>query len=213
MTLLNDRKARIILEDGYSVDIIIGRGTPQGDRSSPYIFILCIEILLIKINLMDGRGVDDSGLYSGIAGVSHEKPTSETYADDLTLIFKMDNRNVSLIIEMLQSFGQVSGLKINVNKTQLMVVGSDNWATGEKVHGIKVVDRVTILGITIDRKLDKLNDNWEQAITKMQRLSVLEKFQLKCHWTCNGCQDVHNVSIDLFDGLVTFERRDREPYK
>jgi hypothetical protein len=52
-----------------------------------------------------------------------------------------------------------------------MVVGSDNWATGEKVHGIKVVDRVTILGITIDRKLDKLNDNWEQAIIKMQRLS------------------------------------------
>ncbi len=85
---------------------------------------------------MDGCGVDDSGLYTGIADVSHEKPTSETYADDLTLIFKMDNRNVSLIIEMLQSFGQVSGLKINVNKTQLMVVGSDNWATGEKVHGI-----------------------------------------------------------------------------
>jgi hypothetical protein len=25
---------------------------------------LCIEILLIKINLMDGCGVDDSGLYS-----------------------------------------------------------------------------------------------------------------------------------------------------
>jgi hypothetical protein len=58
-----------------------------------------------------------------------------------------------------------------VNKTQLMVVGSDNWATGEKVHGIEIVDKVTILGITIDRKLDKLNDNWEQAIIKMQRLS------------------------------------------
>jgi exonuclease III len=146
MTLLNDRKARIILESGYSEDIKIGRGTPQGDRSSPYIFILCIEILLIKINLMDGRGVDDSGLYVGIADVSHEKPTSEAYADDLTLIFKMNNRNVSLIIEMLRSFGQVSGLKINVNKTQLMVVGSNNWVSGEEVHGIKVVESVTILG-------------------------------------------------------------------
>jgi hypothetical protein len=40
--LLNDRKSRIIFEGGYSEDVIIGRGTPQGDRSSPYIFILCI---------------------------------------------------------------------------------------------------------------------------------------------------------------------------
>ncbi len=43
MTLLKDRRARIILEGGYSEDIIIGRGTPQGDRSSPYIFtVYCV---------------------------------------------------------------------------------------------------------------------------------------------------------------------------
>jgi hypothetical protein len=39
MTLLKDRKSRIILDGGYSEDIIIGRGTPQRDSSSPYIFI------------------------------------------------------------------------------------------------------------------------------------------------------------------------------
>jgi hypothetical protein len=52
-----------------------------------------------------------------------------------------------------------------------MVVGNDDWVIGEKVHGIEIVEKVTILGITIDRKLDKLNDNWEQALIKMQRLS------------------------------------------
>jgi hypothetical protein len=171
MTLLKDRKARIILDGGYSEDIIIGRGTPQGDRSSPYVFILCIEILLMKINLMDGCGVDDSGLYTGIANVNAEKPTSETYADDLTLIFKMENKNVSSILEMLRTFGQVSGLKINIDKTQLMVVGSDIWTTGTQVHGIEIVDKVSILGIKIDRKLVKLGENWEAAILKMQRLS------------------------------------------
>jgi hypothetical protein len=120
---------------------------------------------------MDGCGVDDSGLYTGIANVNSEKPTSEAYADDLTLIFKMDNKNVSLILEMLRSFGQVSGLKINIDKTQLMVVGSDIWATGTQVHGIEIVDKVSILGIKIDRKLVKLGENWESAILKMQRLS------------------------------------------
>jgi hypothetical protein len=47
-TLLHDRKARIILDEGCSETFLFERGSPQGDRSSPYIFILCIEILLIK---------------------------------------------------------------------------------------------------------------------------------------------------------------------
>ncbi len=46
-TLLTDRKSRIILDEGLSEMVLIERGTPQGDRSSPYIFIMCIEILLL----------------------------------------------------------------------------------------------------------------------------------------------------------------------
>jgi hypothetical protein len=42
MTLLKGRISRIILDNGYSDSIVIARGTLQGDRSSPYIFILCI---------------------------------------------------------------------------------------------------------------------------------------------------------------------------
>ncbi len=89
---MNDRKSRVILEDGYSENIILERGTPQGDRSSPYIFIMCIEILLIKVRKENGNGIDDSGLYIeywGRDGTDEEEPlTGEAYADDLTLIFK-----------------------------------------------------------------------------------------------------------------------------
>jgi len=58
MTLLNGRKARVILEEGYSGDIPINRGTPQGDRSSTYLFIIVIEVLLIKIRTMEGQGIN-----------------------------------------------------------------------------------------------------------------------------------------------------------
>jgi hypothetical protein len=40
---------------------------------------------------------------------------------------------------------------------------------GEEILGIKIVDRVNILGITIDRRLAELDTNWDTAILKMRR--------------------------------------------
>jgi hypothetical protein len=56
-------------------------------------------------------------------------------------------------VEVLNGFEMVSGLSVNTNKTQLMVCGIDAWDTGEKIHGIEVVDSIRVLGIYIDRNL------------------------------------------------------------
>jgi hypothetical protein len=93
MTLLNGRKARVIMEGGYSEDIQIQRGTPQGDRASPYIFIIVIEVLLIKIRSMEGKGIDECEFISRAVGrIDIEKLTAEAY--DLTLIFQMSERAI-----------------------------------------------------------------------------------------------------------------------
>ncbi len=104
--------------------------------------------------MLEGRGIDDSGLYVDIIREMDglEKLTSETYADDLTIIFRMSENGVDIILKLLREFEQVSGLVINIGKTQLMVTGCDVWPTGMRIHEIEVVDKVTILGITIDRK-------------------------------------------------------------
>jgi exonuclease III len=54
MTILRDREGMVILDGGYSKRFKIERGTPQGDRSSPYIFILCIEILILRLEKRGG---------------------------------------------------------------------------------------------------------------------------------------------------------------
>ena len=53
-TILKNRESRVILGEEIGRKIEIQRGTPQGDRASPYLFILCIEILLIKIQNEEG---------------------------------------------------------------------------------------------------------------------------------------------------------------
>jgi hypothetical protein len=99
MTLLNGRKARVIMEGGYSEDILIKRGTPQGDRASPYIFIIVIEVLLIKIRSMEGKGIDECEFISRAMGpLEIEKLTAEAYADDLTLIFQMSEKAIEVIL-------------------------------------------------------------------------------------------------------------------
>jgi hypothetical protein len=173
MTLLKDQKSRIIFENGYSESIRIERGTPQGDRSSPYIFILCIEVLLMRLRIIGMNGLDDSDLYMGVIHGNNvtERAMSEAYADDLTIIFKMSDEGVGVILELLKEFESVSGLAINIGKTQLMISGSEQWGIGTKIHDVVIVGEVMILGIKIDRKLDQLRDNWENAILRMQRLT------------------------------------------
>jgi hypothetical protein len=170
-TILNDRKARIILDCGYSDTFGIKRGTPQGDRASPFIFIICMEILLIKILLMQGEGIDCCNfILEKIRNIDIESVTAEAYADDLTVIFKMSNNSVRIILDVLLNYYRATGLEVNTNKTQLMVVGTDQWIIGETIHGIAVVDNVKLLGITIDRKLEKLGKNWERVISTMRQL-------------------------------------------
>ena len=87
-TILNNREARIILGDDIGGIIKVNRGTPQGDRASPYLFILCIEILLIKIESEEGGVIKGCNFNSAIREAFNlESMLNEAYADDLTVMF------------------------------------------------------------------------------------------------------------------------------
>ena len=50
-TMLKDREYTVMIDGFETRSFKIGRGVPQGDTASPYLFILVIEILLIRIKL------------------------------------------------------------------------------------------------------------------------------------------------------------------
>ena len=56
-------------------------------------------------------------------------------------------------------------------KTQLMVTGGEGAQVGSKIGEITIVESISVLGIKIDRKLEKLDENWEKVIGKMENYS------------------------------------------
>ncbi len=103
-------------------------------------------------------------------GMPNEGNT-EGFADDLTLLFLMTREAIKEIKRTLNSFYLISGLSLNVSKTQLMVAGSNEYIVGSKIEDIEIVSSVKILGVRIDRTLEQLGENWEEKIRKMERLS------------------------------------------
>jgi hypothetical protein len=82
----------------------------------------------------------------------------------------MSDESVETILNVLKDFHRVTGLELNEDKTQLMVVGAERWIVGKIIHGITVVDAVKLLGVVIDRKLERLDNNWDRVIATMRNL-------------------------------------------
>ena len=116
-TILRNRQGRIIMDLGVSDMFKVERGTPQGDKASPYLFILCIEILLIKLELEAGENI---GICTFIEQIREkfglESMLAEAYADDLTILFKWDRIGLNCLLKILWDFSRVSGLEINERK-------------------------------------------------------------------------------------------------
>ena len=47
-----------------------------------------------------------------------------------------------------------------------MITGGKDAQVGSTIGEITIVGNVSLLGIKIDRKLEKLNDNWDKVIEK-----------------------------------------------
>ena len=99
-----------ILQNGFmSYSFYLGRGCRQGDPISPYLFILCAEIL--------GKMILKNNDIKGILINGKEYKLSQ-YADDTQLILDGTEKSLKAAMETLKQFYIMSGLKINVEKNK-----------------------------------------------------------------------------------------------
>lgn len=145
------------------------RGTRQGCLLSPLPFDLAIELLAIAF-----RSCKE---VHGIWRNNTEHDVS-LYADNLLLFISKPLASLPSALNLLSQFGQISGYKLNLNKSELFSLSSkasmlDSTCLPFRVERKK---KITYLGITVTKKHKNLFKENVSALLNQVKLSLT-------HWT------------------------------
>ena len=174
-----------IQNNGWSSEFFpLSRGVRQGCPLSPYLFILCAEVL--------GSAIRKEQSIRGINVLGVECKISQ-YADDTTLILDGSKSSLQKALNLLDIFANISGLHVNYEKTEALWIGELHKSTEILFPQRKIKwarRKVKALGIWFStckgetvklnyderkEKLDKLIENWQfRRLTLLGKITVIK---------------------------------------
>ena len=131
----------------------INRGVRQGCPLSPYLFIICIEILSLTLQ----KDHDVTGIK-----INGKEFKSTLFADDATFAMDGSLKSFKKLICILDDFRSISGLKLNVNKTIILRVGSLRFTNIHHLENMRfewTSESAKTLGIIFSNDKTKLFKN------------------------------------------------------
>ena len=178
-----------IIQNGFMSDFLnLKRGCRQGDPVSPYIFILCAEIL--------GKMLRTNENVKGI-NINRKELLLSQYADDTQIFLDGSEQSLREALSILDRFYAISGLKINVEKTKAIWIGALSnseiricrnynldWTNGHfKILGVtfttEVFDIWDVNVPTIINKVESLLKQWsKRKLTLFGRITVIKSLAL-----------------------------------
>ena len=136
-TLYEGCNSSVKLPYGTTPRFNIERGIKQGDPIAPFLFLLIMQTMALYIKKYNFRGIKLDG----------EELKCCQLADDTT-IFLQNEGEMEKVLQCLNVFSQVSGLRINIKKCDLFPL-KDKPADLTEICEIPVKDVVSYLGIKI----------------------------------------------------------------
>ena len=115
MSCISSSSISVLLNGGKLYSFLPFRGIRQGDPLSPYLFIMCMEMLGVLIrkkceaNLWDPMKTSRNG-----PSFSHL-----IFTDDLVLFAKVDRKNCCNVRETSDSFCELLGQKVSLHKSKV----------------------------------------------------------------------------------------------
>jgi Reverse transcriptase (RNA-dependent DNA polymerase) len=132
-------------------NFILERGNGQGDVISPFLFNICYQILLLKIEFnLQIEHIDipveiveeeGQGLIGAVSSVSYRSKKVFAFADDCNILTSLKPESIIEITRVLDNFGAISGLVCNVQKSHILPIGQESAVPGAiRNIGFEIVD-------------------------------------------------------------------------
>jgi hypothetical protein len=127
----------------------------------------------------------------------------ESFADDATVMAKLTLLALQTITEILNSFGQLSGLKCNVDKSQIMIVGTNTVPEYVDQFGFVVVTSLKILGFDITTNAADLEQNISKATDKIKNIiRFWSRFRLSLVGRINVAKTLLISQLNYFVSII-----------
>nr|GEW06507.1 putative RNA-directed DNA polymerase, eukaryota, reverse transcriptase zinc-binding domain protein [Tanacetum cinerariifolium] len=167
-------KALVLVNGSLTIEFPFHCGLKQGDPLSPYLFILIME----SLNMSFIRAIDE-GFFKGVHLHGSTSISYLFYADDVMVIGEWSDDNLKGIINILQCFFLASGLKINIQKSQVLGVGVPSSIVMQTASSIGcgvLYRQFRYLGVMVGECMSRHNA-WASTVDKLR--SRLSKWNVK----------------------------------
>ena len=188
-SVLYNKSKSCVINNGYLSNFFnLERSCRQGDPLAPYMFIISVELLSNRIkkdNIIQGIRVGNTNF------------VINQYADDTFLLLDGSERSLRRSMEIIKSFGIISGLKLNITQSNAIWIGSKtvkkekncedldiNWLNGPfKLLGITFPQNLkNIVEINYKDKICSikklLGSNINRDITPLGRITIIKNLAL-----------------------------------
>jgi exonuclease III len=181
-TFYNNIKSAVIINGTISPWFSVNRGCRQGDPISPYLFIICVEVL----GIMTRENAEIKGIV-----INQEEHKLSQYADDTEFLLDGNRRSFEACVETINRFSLRSGLFMNNRKTSAIWLGSRKNSQVRYLQHMGMEwnpDRFKILGVWFTNDLsDCVVLNFREKYEEIRRTILL--------WTKRSITPVGRVAI------------------
>ena len=164
-TFYKNITSSIIVNGHISSSFPIYRGCRQGDPISPYIFILCVEALACQIR----KDVEIRGI-----NISKTEFKISQFADDTLFLLEGDRKSYEKVFKTLNNFQQLSGLKLNYEKTINVWIGKKRNSETRFLEELNMAwnpPKFKLLGLWFTNNLENMSElNFTDKFIEIKKL-------------------------------------------
>ncbi|GJZ84481.1 kinase-like domain, beta-lactamase/transpeptidase-like protein [Tanacetum coccineum] len=156
----------ILVNGSPTNEFCMERGVRQGDPLSPFLFILAAE----GLNAIIKEAVD-KGVFRGVKiGRNNVVVSHLQYADDTIFLGEWNKENAKALMCILKCFEEVSGLRVDYNKSKLYGVGVNEGEMRDMARWMRCgvgEFPFTYLGLPIGENMRRVGA-WNNVVEKFK---------------------------------------------